>query len=123
MLRRPTESPRTDPLFPYTTLVRSLRRGERAEGFTDHARCRAAHHPGVSCGDTIGIRELIFRAASLAFRIGFFRTRLDSDTDGRTCFSQTQIRSEEHTSELQSLMRISYAVFCMKKTKHTTNNK
>src|SRR3546814_19435611 len=91
MLRRPTESPRTDPLFPYTTLVRSLRRGERAEGFTDHARCRAAHHPGVSCGETIGIRELIFRAASLAFRIGFFRTRLDSDTDGRTCFSQTQI--------------------------------
>src|SRR3546814_1665061 len=88
MIRRPPRSTRTDTLFPYTTLFRSLLRTDlfffttikRAE-----ERCRF-------CGWCSG------RAGS--------------------CF-----RSEEHTSELQSLMRISYAVFCLKKKKQIKANK
>src|SRR3546814_9769152 len=82
-IRRPPRSTRTDTLFPYTTLFRSIaspahhghRRGRTGSGSPDRPRADAAHHPD---------------------------------------------RSEEHTSELQSLMRISYAVFCLKKKK-TTN--
>src|SRR3546814_8211418 len=72
MIRRPPRSTRTDTLFPYTTLFRSLPRAYRKA-------CRGA---GGDCEETS--------------------------------------RSEEHTSELQSLMRISYAVFCLKKTISTT---
>src|SRR3546814_17999875 len=88
MIRRPPRSTRTDTLFPYTTLFRSLRRGDPAR------RCRRDR------------RDL--RARVLGRQPGRPRRR---DRDRR--------RSEEHTSELQSLMRISYAVFCLKKkTKH-----
>src|SRR3546814_9634971 len=89
MIRRPPRSTRTDTLFPYTTLFRSLRRFDILD----------TPHDGR-----------FDRLASLAARI--FRTQsavvtlIDAD------------RSEEHTSELQSLMRISYAVFCLKKKKH-----
>src|SRR3546814_7061045 len=82
MIRRPPRSTRTDTLFPYTTLFRSLPRfrGRR------HRRCRGG----------------------CVRRRGAPRHRL---------------RSEEHTSELQSLMRISYAVFCLKKKKKPKKNK
>src|SRR3546814_1096111 len=73
MIRRPPRSTRTDTLFPYTTLFRSLHHSDPL-----HAACRIINR----------------------------------------CASNPVLRSEEHTSELQSLMRISYAVFCLKKKKH-----
>src|SRR3546814_7307633 len=90
MIRRPPRSTRTDTLFPYTTLFRS-RFAENHPTGRDH---------GAEQGD----------AARRAGRRGAGR-RGDGGTGGGGR------RSEEHTSELQSLMRISYAVFCLKKKK------
>src|SRR3546814_3195986 len=90
MIRRPPRSTRTDTLFPYTTLFRSLRGEDRliryrfGTGAADHLFCGAC-----------GVKS-------------FYQPR-------------SHLRSEEHTSELQSLMRISYAVFCLKK-KNKINN-
>src|SRR3546814_10121184 len=85
MIRRPPRSTRTDTLFPYTTLFRSPERF----ALRDHGGPRRNHE------------------------------RADDRTtgDGRPLdrFQSGRPRSEEHTSELQSLMRISYAVFCLKK--------
>src|SRR3546814_1255050 len=89
MIRRPPRSTRTDTLFPYTTLFRSSRR--RVE--RGALRLRAYERPD----------EIRNRAVH---RLGDLLAR--SRADGRR-------RSEEHTSELQSLMRLSYAVFCLKK--------
>src|SRR3546814_7623396 len=89
MIRRPPRSTRTDTLFPYTTLFRSDRCGR-----DDHDR-RGANVPPVR-------RRRSWRSWS-AF-------------EGRSSRHRVT-RSEEHTSELQSLMRISYAVFCLKKKK------
>src|SRR3546814_9578683 len=111
MIRRPPRSTRTDTLFPYTTLFRSFRllitAAEReifldgqplARGLSECWNHRLT--PGRRFG-TVGFE--IGHAASPASR-------------------STSTRSEEHTSELQSLMRISYAVFCLKK-QNTINNK
>src|SRR3546814_1284249 len=89
MIRRPPRSTRTDTLFPYTTLFRSLARG------------------GLSAG---AIGQLDARAAGAALVAASQARR-----PRRQFFDD---RSEEHTSELQSLMRISYAVFCLKKKKN-----
>src|SRR3546814_947576 len=88
MIRRPPRSTRTDTLFPYTTLFRS---------FACRLRGRRTHHG--RCGDRQG---LLLPVAGKWLQQGGQRTGADP-------------RSEEHTSELQSLMRISYAVFCLKK--------
>src|SRR3546814_3238996 len=96
MIRRPPRSTRTDTLFPYTTLFRS--------GYFAIARrmhkpmagiCRGGQFLNVMCGGS-----------------------MIQHVEGHAIHG----RSEEHTSELQSLMRISYAVFCLKKKKktHTT---
>src|SRR3546814_1420719 len=90
MIRRPPRSTRTDTLFPYTTLFRS---GGRR-------RIRLALRP----------RKLHRRQASE-------RGRGRGDAPRRRRRERPPQRSEEHTSELQSLMRISYAVFCLKKKK------
>src|SRR3546814_7340495 len=85
MIRRPPRSTRTDTLFPYTTLFRSVvpgEGGEQAGHFDQHLRAVVDQEASIGGG-----------------------------------------RSEEHTSELQSLMRISYAVFCLKKKKSKGNNK
>src|SRR3546814_9361507 len=87
MIRRPPRSTRTDTLFPYTTLFRSLRHAHRL--------------PDVHCAARMR-RHAIGRARTASVP----RRLLNSDKF---------LRSEEHTSELQSLMRISYAVFCLKK--------
>src|SRR3546814_9486557 len=99
MIRRPPRSTRTDTLFPYTTLFRSLCGGVQNGGshrkFGNSSRVhlpKNAHAKRCVHRDSGGT---VF-AAAVRFR----------------CF-----RSEEHTSELQSLMRISYAVFCLKKKK------
>src|SRR3546814_19521088 len=98
MIRRPPRSTRTDTLFPYTTLFRSRQR-DLCEGCA-MGRGAVAPVPAAGVGDR--------RRAHLARRA---RRGAISDRAGRTA------RSEEHTSELQSLMRISYAVFCLKKKK------
>src|SRR3546814_7092178 len=98
MIRRPPRSTRTDTLFPYTTLFRSCRQGRR--------RGRRQHLGGAAEGRPARPADRKPRPAG--FRLG----------------SAEAARSEEHTSELQSLMRISYAVFCLKKKKQTkTKNK
>src|SRR3546814_3300264 len=96
MIRRPPRSTRTDTLFPYTTLFRSPR-PEFARRPGGEAQ-REGHGIGVAqAGQDRHIGAVIISAT-------------------RACAA----RSEEHTSELQSLMRISYAVFCLKKK--TNNN-
>src|SRR3546814_5472454 len=96
MIRRPPRSTRTDTLFPYTTLFRS--------------GCdRAAL--------VVRPRRLLRNPQGEAARKGADRFRyLDHRTQGFPVVDAAG-RSEEHTSELQSLMRISYAVFCLKKKK------
>src|SRR3546814_5456931 len=95
MIRRPPRSTRTDTRFPYTTLFRAGRRASfRARGAIDRADADRLHRHRV---DRLGERTGDQFDAALA-------------------------RSEEHTSELQSLMRISYAVFCLKKKIRTKYN-
>src|SRR3546814_1555543 len=112
MLRRPPRSTRTDTLFPYTTLFRS-RRAQLRESRTGH-----------ECGQLLdfGHRNLF----PTVFPEPFSDSAAGASESGRPLVTT---RSEEHTSELQSLMRISYAVFCLKKKinkqthkKRNTNN-
>src|SRR3546814_10576486 len=99
MIRRPPRSTRTDTLFPYTTLFRSC--GRRDRGKFD---------PAVAAD-----REIEPDIADLALDLGAGRHGIDRRVDQ---IADRIVRSEEHTSELQSLMRISYAVFCLKKKKN-----
>src|SRR3546814_10350567 len=107
MIRRPPRSTRTDTLFPYTTLFRSELSGAALpRSVTDRINEVAddgdqVRRVGIMIGTELA-EELLSRGAP-----------------GLHFFTQNR-RSEEHTSELQSLMRISYAVFCLKKKKNTT---
>src|SRR3546814_1339997 len=111
MIRPPPRSTRTDTLFPYTTLFRSGRIPRNDEGphLRDRRYLRAHQAPG-------------------RFRSGEGREDRREHAGGRTALAdpvarrrRSLRRSEEHTSELQSLMRISYAVFCLKKKKNQQN--
>src|SRR3546814_3148740 len=106
MIRRPPRSTRTDTLFPYTTLFRS-----DAEG-TAHLAGEGEN--AVRVGDAAGGDR----------RQADGRQRREDHAHADAA-QHDQPRSEEHTSELQSLMRISYAVFCLKKKKReqTTTDK
>src|SRR3546814_1880306 len=106
MIRRPPRSTRTDTLFPYTTLFRSDHPAPAAARPAVAGRCRA---PGARTG----ARAFLRQRQRLAHRLTITPIRL----------SLLAIRSEEHTSELQSLMRISYAVFCLKKKKKQTRKR
>src|SRR3546814_6538207 len=107
MRRRPPRSTRTDTLFPYTTLFRSLRhyylRRLRDRGFWQSA-VRGKVNP-VAAARSLG--QLLTQRFAIA---GGPRSAGQSARP-----LPERMRSEEHTSELQSLMRISYAVFCLKK--------
>src|SRR3546814_2903042 len=103
MIRRPPRSTRTDTLFPYTTLFRSGV-GVASQSVEAVIRRAAVLHGVLKVG--------IFLIQDAAQRL-FEKTTLVKTRRGEG-------RSEEHTSELQSLMRISYAVFCLKKKKQTT---
>src|SRR3546814_8682354 len=102
MIRRPPRPTRTDTLFPYTTLFRSA---AARIAVNEYRRCgarRRCHEHGREGRDRLllhinVLQRLVLSLSPLAMR--------------------AQPRSEEHTSELQSLMRISYAVFCLKKKK------
>src|SRR3546814_7270790 len=94
MIRRPPRSTRTDTLFPYTTLFRSV----------SHASRRGRQNRHWFRDDDGGAIP---------------RPDATAEQDVRASFSYARVtgRSEEHTSELQSLMRLSYADFCLKKNK------
>src|SRR3546814_5840609 len=118
MLRRPPRSTRTDTLFPYTTLFRSRRAHGRqvpaeptgllVDRRGEHAALEVAP-AGVDRGPRHGARR------------GPDLQRLARARPGAQ--RGAPLRSEEHTSELQSLMRISYAVFCLKKKTKNTKKK
>src|SRR3546814_2668026 len=103
MISRPPRSTRTDTLFPYTTLVRSdtVRRSRIVP-------VRAVHQYSSQLPSRF--------QGSKTISPGTFARREDDRGDRPLCDGGSR-RSEEHTSELQSLMRISYAVFCLKKKK------
>src|SRR3546814_1881046 len=112
MIRRPPRSTRTDTLFPYTTLFRSApgrAHAERTAGADGphHHRSQAA-----DAGTGADTKSGILHQPRRGERTALFR--LCPGDGGRRL---RDCRSEEHTSELQSLMRISYAVFCLKKKK------
>src|SRR3546814_1470607 len=105
MRRRPPRPTRTDTPLPFTTLFRSVARGQRrAEAHPDRAR------PHV---------EEAFRIQHRTRALDRHRHHVHAGVDRglERATLESGHRSEEHTSELQSLMRISYAVFCLKKKK------
>src|SRR3546814_3286314 len=99
MIRRPPGSTRTDTLFPYTTLFRSA--GGAGTGGVAYIEARQT----ATAGGTITGGDATIDASGIG------------GTGGGAGGAGGVGRSEEHTSELQSLMRISYAVFCLKKKK------
>src|SRR3546814_4902364 len=108
MIRRPPRSTRTDTLFPYTTLFRSA----DLDGFAD-SLCQMVNDGTLRSTPTVS-DESVLGAIS--------RAGLSADSFAATVVVNQLARgSEEHTSELQSLMRISYAVFCLKKKKRKTD--
>src|SRR3546814_2045946 len=121
MIRRPPRSTRTDTLFPYTTLFRSTgfdwpdsegvyaKIDEEIEEVKDAS---SEAHREEEIGD------LLFAVVNLARHL-----KMDSEQALRLANAKFERRrSEEHTYELQSLLRISYAVFCLKTKKHKHNN-
>src|SRR3546814_9758064 len=111
MIRPPPIFTRTDTRFPYPTLFRSgltdldMSLGQRPQHAT------ASVDPADQCRD-LGVLRPVETVDDEPARGGLVH--------GAQPFGRASGRSEEHTSELQSLMRISYAVFCLKKKKHTT---
>src|SRR3546814_2962272 len=99
MIRRPPRSTRTDTLFPYTTLFRSLQSAIIA---------LADLVPAIVEADEQLVLDI---GAGVEVELQIIVGRKDV---------HPRVRSEEHTSELQSLMRISYAVFCLKKKINTS---
>src|SRR3546814_5615324 len=108
MIRRPPRSTRTDTLFPYTTLFRSLKNMEAAQ---DVKGWRMVLPEGMRPYTEAAPLAAFFLGISSGFPYAMIGATLT------TRLAQDGIRSEEHTSELQSLMRISYAVFCLTKQK------
>src|SRR3546814_6874909 len=113
MIRRPPRSTRTDTLFPYTTLFRSI---------------DAVLNDGVAAKKVSEILRHIafaFEEADVALIPDCPGGQVDATSEAKTIKIQVTdipyVRSEEHTSELQSLMRISYAVFCLKKKTRKQN--
>src|SRR3546814_3296698 len=123
MIRRPPRSPRTDTRFPDTTLVRSsaadpapmqfyapMAGAAIGEFFRDTGR------PALIIYDDLSKQAVAYREVSLLLRRPPGREAYPGDVFYlHSRLLERAARSEEHTSELQSLMRISYAVFCLKK--------
>src|SRR3546814_2834384 len=108
MIRRPTRSTRTDTLFPYTTLFRSDAEAVETAG--------GLGGPGVG-GCRLRGQGHTSRDSSLMVSEAATSVVKNTNSQVRSHQGPKGSRSEEHTSELQSLMRISYAVFCLKKKK------
>src|SRR3546814_3938399 len=119
MIRRPPRSTRTDTLFPYTTLFRSHPHVGRQP--RDHVARRFLierdpHGHALRHLDPVAGGVLCRQYRKLAARARADRQHMAAHRQPRISI-EADFRSEEHTSELQSLMRISYAVFCLKKKK------
>src|SRR3546814_7099188 len=135
MIRRPPRSTRTDTLFPYTTLFRARRRIEKkviaaqiADFYVCSRSARSIIYKGLFLAESLAdffpdLTNKLFES-----RVAIFHQRYSTNTFPQWWLAQpfrclahngeiNTIRSEEHTSELQSLMRISYAVFCLNKKK------
>src|SRR3546814_10439329 len=115
MLRRPPRSTRTATLFPYTPLFRSL---------YPTIRPGARYYASLRLLEEVKRHDpLIFTKSGIMLGLGEQRLEvhqvMDDMRSADVDFITMGQRSEEHTSELQSLMRISYAVFCLKKKKRT----
>src|SRR3546814_5584253 len=109
MIRRPPISTRTDTLFPYTTLFRSILITVGVDIEPGNAEVAAIAEAGIEfdiAGHVAAVARVVLSLEIVEFRI--------ANVIG------PRGRSEEHTSELQSLMRISYAVFCLKKKNITS---
>src|SRR3546814_7070446 len=138
MIRRPPRSTRTDTLFPYTTLFRS----DIGDTYTLNGFGVRSHNLGIDYLNSFSDRPFLSKrvvpddpAMSVVHRSdqhswiyterGYrdgVRNRHDDLAPRSACRNDVQAcRSEEHTSELQSLMRISYAVFCLKKKQQPNN--
>src|SRR3546814_5181278 len=110
MIRRPPRSTRTDTLFPYTTLFRS----------TDHLSVLQREWRQR----WRRIQNLFFLSRRRQCKEGYqYHSGANADHQYLPYLPWRRPRSEEHTSELQSLMRISYAVFCLKKKNKTRKEK
>src|SRR3546814_7930568 len=112
MIRRPPRSTRTDTLFPYTTLFRSAIGGGMQHG---PGKARASFY----CNDA----DLAAQAEPASTQAAPDQARIAGDPQAIRPVLQRVPRSEEHTSELQSLMRISYAVFCLTKKTQTVTER
>src|SRR3546814_5741605 len=128
MIRRPPISTRTDTRFPYSTLFRSapLKTSGTRDSSTSISAIVTFRAVVLSIMPAVGLVSVDLRARTNAFKIDIVRFVLalrsgDSGaaqtSSGQSTSERPTVRSEEHTSELQSLMRISYAVFCLKKKK------
>src|SRR3546814_9440384 len=130
MIRRPPRSTRTDTLFPYTTLFRSLV-GALLNGLRQILVLEGAFHaidlrvrqPVTGC-DVAPCEDRCADFGRNLLRFGHLDSEIGRNRISRVdrtrivgLIERQRMRSEEHTSELQSLMRISYAVFCLKKKK------
>src|SRR3546814_10236109 len=114
MIRRPPRSTRTDTILPYTTLFRSRR--VLGVDAVEIARLQCADS-SIAHSRSVSVIARSCRSAGFDHPL-----RLPHGGDDRGLHVVAAIRSEEHTSELQSLMRISYAVFCLKKKNKTVIN-
>src|SRR3546814_6701504 len=127
MRRRPPVSTRTDTLFPCTTLVRSVGVVREQRRQRDRVPQRRLPDAGLEdrmlvVGVSVGVEHRHRQRADVLQRVLVARLLGFAAGDGE--FEEGHWRSEEHTSELQSLMRISYAVLCLeKKNKRKTQLK
>src|SRR3546814_7913387 len=113
MILRPPRSTRTDPLFPYTTLFLAHVLRESGGAFEFRARFIEPPEPGEQIGAHARQQVVATQCCVVAEAIDDFQSSRRAERH-----RHRDRRSEEHTSELQSLMRISYAVFCLKKKNH-----
>src|SRR3546814_2815610 len=111
MLPRPPRSTRTDTLFPYTTLFRS-RHNRGAVHLIDWLLADHRKDMVLKAGNPVGMAPVLPALLQCFVTVTRGLLKIRNDFAGLAPLGD---RSEEHTSELQSLMRISYAVFCLKK--------
>src|SRR3546814_8246122 len=121
MIRRPPRSTRTDTLSPYTTLFRSA--VARAEPRDQHPERKDRRKAGQRKAErnVARVPGEHARGPQAEGRVHRGVGERENGHDGDGCEAQRRRRSEEHKSELQSLMRISYAVFCLNKQTKTNN--
>src|SRR3546814_5264335 len=121
MIRRPPRSTRTDTLFPYTTLFRSLVLIKNGAAVGKPSVSMPASRVKLAIAEVLKSEGYVVDARvsgegakkTLEIVLKYYEGRPVIERLQRV--SRSSLRSEEHTSELQSLMRISYAVFCLKK--------